>query len=158
MPEKTNFTHPHKSTTFIQIAAIIGLLDSAYLSYIKLANASIYCTPGLGHCDVVNASRWSLMWGIPIAVFGVVGYATILLLVTFGNRSKTLAPYVDLMLFGISLTGFLFSLYLTLIEIFVLKTICQWCVLSALMMTAIFILSITRLVVQSSKFKKSGGN
>lgn len=158
MPDKKNFTQHHKNTSLIQIFATIGLLDSAYLSYIKLANANIYCTPGLGHCDVVNSSQWSYLWGIPIAVFGVVGYTAILILITFGNRSKTLAPHVDLMLFGISLTGFLFSLYLTYIEIFILKTICQWCVLSALMMTAIFILSIIRLVVQSPKFKKSGGN
>lgn len=158
MPDKTNFTHHHKNMSLIQIFATIGLLDSAYLSYIKLANTNIYCTPGLGHCDVVNASQWSYLWGIPIAVFGVVGYAAILLLITFGNRNKTLAPNVYLMLFGISLTGFLFSLYLTYLEIFILKTICQWCVLSSLTMTAIFILSIIRLVVQSPKFKKSGGN
>ncbi len=146
------------SSNIIRIAAVIGLLDSIYLAYVKLANAEIYCTPGLGDCDVVNASQWSSLWGIPLGVYGVIGFAAILLIASFGNKWKLLTTHNDLILFAISFAGFLFSLYLTYIELFILHAICQWCILSALMMTVIFIVSVYKLVVKSAKFNNSGGN
>jgi len=142
----------------LMVASIIGLLDSIYLAYVKIANTEIYCTPGLGDCDVVNASQWSTLFGIPLGIYGIIGFSFILLLAVFGNKSKMLAPHADLLLFAISLAGFLFSLYLTYIELFVLQAICQWCVLSALMMTVIFVTVIHKLVVKSAKFSTSGGN
>ena len=137
------------TSSIIRIAAIIGLLDSLYLAYVKLAHTEIYCTPGLGDCDVVNASRWSTLWGIPLGVYGVAGFGVILLISLFGQKLKTLSTYSDLVLFALSLGGFLFSLYLTYIELFILRAICQWCLLSALMMTVIFIVSVYELVVKS---------
>jgi len=139
-------------TVVLVAASVIGLLDSIYLAYAKIANARIYCTPGLGNCDVVNASQWSTLWGIPLGIYGIIGFGLLLWLAVFGKRIKMLAPYVDLALFAISMAGFLFSTYLTYIELFVLKTICQWCVLSALMMTIIFITAIHKLAVKSTKF------
>lgn len=146
------------TSSIIRIAAIIGLLDSLYLAYVKLAHTEIYCTPGLGDCHVVNASRWSTLWGIPLGVYGVAGFGVILLISLFGQKLKTLSTYSDLVLFALSLGGFLFSLYLTYIELFILRAICQWCLLSALMMTVIFIVSVYELVVKSAKSINSGGN
>lgn len=146
------------SSIIIILASAIGLLDSIYLAYVKLFNAEIYCTPGLGRCDVVNASQWSTLWGIPLGIYGIIGFAALLLLASFGNKSKMLAPHSDMLIFGISLAGFVFSLYLTYIEVFVLNAICQWCVLSALMMTVIFVTVTYKLVVKSAKLTNSGGN
>lgn len=150
-------SRPRTSTLIIQISAVIGLLDSIYLAYVKIAKTPIYCTPGLGDCDVVNASRWSILFGIPLGFYGVVGFGLIFILATFGLRQRAFHPYIDLILFGFSLAGFLFSLYLTSIEIFVLKTVCQWCLLSAMMMSVIFITTIIRLVVKSPSTTASGG-
>ena len=138
------------TSSIIRIAAIIGLLDSLYLAYVKLAHTEIYCTPGLGDCDVVNASRWSTLWGIPLGVYGVAGFGVILLISLFGQKLKTLSTYSDLVLFALSLGGFFFSLYLTYIQLFILRGICQCCLLSALMMTVIFIVSVYELVVKSA--------
>ena len=150
-------SRPRTSTLIIQVSAVIGLLDSIYLAYVKIAKTPIYCTPGLGDCDVVNASRWSILFGIPLGFYGVAGFGLIFLLAAFGLHQRAIHPYVDLILFGFSLAGFLFSLYLTSIEIFVLKTVCQWCLLSAMMMSVIFITTIIRLVVKSPSTTASGG-
>jgi len=158
MPKTNKKTHGRTSTLVIQIAAIVGLLDSTYLAYVKIAKAPIYCTPGLGDCDVVNASRWSTLFGIPLGVYGVIGFGLILLVTFFGGKFKGIAPNTDLILFGISIAGFLFSLYLTTIEIFILKTVCQWCLLSAIAMTVIFVTTIIRLVVKSPTYIRTGGN
>lgn len=158
MPEKPTTSTHKTSTLIILIAAVIGLLDSIYLAYVKIAKAPIYCTPGLGDCDVVNASRWSELFGIPLGIYGIAGFGIILILLTVGLRNKWIFEHVDLVLFGISLAGFLFSVYLTGIEIFILKTVCQWCLLSAIAMSVIFITTIIRLVVKSPTNTASGGN
>lgn len=158
MPETNKNTQRRTSTFVIQIAAIVGLLDSTYLAYVKIAKAPIYCTPGLGDCDVVNASRWSTLFGIPLGMYGVIGFGLILLVTLFAGKIKGITPYTDLILFGISIAGFLFSLYLTMIEIIMLKTVCQWCLLSAMAMTVIFVTTIIRLVVKSPTYIRSGGN
>jgi len=127
--------------TVIWITAIIGLVVSGYLAYVKLFQQPIYCTPGLGDCATVNSSKWSELWGIPIAFFGVLSYLAVLFLIFIGPTITFLKKYVVLFVFGIGTFGFLYSLYLTYLELFVLKTICQWCVVSAICMTAIFIAS-----------------
>jgi uncharacterized membrane protein len=126
----------------IWITSLIGLATAGYLLYVKVFNAPIYCTPGLGDCATVNSSRWSEIWGIPVAFFGFLSYLALLFLVFFGPKIALLKKYFGYLIFGIGLFGFVFSLYLTYIEVFVLKTICQWCLLSALCMTVIFIASI----------------
>lgn len=126
----------------IWVTALVGLLVSGYLAWVKIFNTPIYCTPGLGDCVSVNSSDYSELWGIPIAFFGIMGFLSILLLVVFGERYKLIKQYQLLLVFGISLFGFLYSLYLTYLEIFVIQAICQWCVLSALCMTLIFSASI----------------
>ena len=142
---------PRKISKWIILAAsIIGMLDAGYLTFIKLTKIPIYCTPGLGDCDVVNASRWSELWGIPIAAYGFATYLAIFLIITLADRFKATRAYADLMLFDVSLMGFLYSVYLNIIGLTILKTFCQWCVVSFTMITTIFIVSIFRLVVKSA--------
>lgn len=130
----------------IRFAALIGLLDSIYLSYVKFSQIPIYCTPGLGDCATVNSSRWSELWGIPIALFGMLAFGTILLLSLYGNRVKFTRFYNDYLIFGISLVGLLFSTYLTYLEAFVIRAFCQWCVLSAISVLVVFIASLVMLL------------
>jgi uncharacterized membrane protein len=147
-----NFT-----TTLVWVTSLVGFIIAAYLSYVKIFNAPIYCTPGLGDCATVNASRWSELWGIPIALFGMISYLAILLLVFLGPKIAFLRPYIKLFIFGIGLFGFLFSGYLTYLEFFVIKMTCQWCILSAICMTIIFAASIFMLKQDSSYQTQLGG-
>ena len=107
---------PRKISKWIILAAsIIGMLDAGYLTFIKLTKIPIYCTPGLGDCDVVNASRWSELWGIPIAAYGFATYLAIFLIITLADRFKATRAYADLMFFAVSCMGFLYSVYLNII-------------------------------------------
>jgi len=129
----------------IYIASIIGLVDAGYLSIAKLTSAQLYCTPGLGDCLTVNASKWSYIFGIPVAYLGFLTYLAIVLLLVLSKRIKLLADYQEYLFFFITLVGILFSAYLTYIEAAVLHTFCQWCVLSAAMMTVLFITAVIKL-------------
>lgn len=144
MPNKKLTNQKDKSLLIIWIAGVIGLLDSLYLSYVKITSTPIYCTPGLGDCAAVNSSPWSEILGIPVAFLGSAAFGAMLLVLVLMNSSQWIRRYHNFILFGISFTGFLFSLYLTFVELFVLKTVCQWCVLSAISITVIVIAVITR--------------
>ena len=134
------------SERFYWIIAAIGLVDSLYLIWIKIADNPAYCLQGVGDCFTVNTSKYSQIFGIPIAVFGVLGYLAILLILYFENRVDFLRENSDYILFGLTLVGILYSAYLTYLELFVILAICPFCVLSAIAMTTLFILTIFRLV------------
>lgn len=126
------------------ILAILGLADAGYLSWIKLANAVAACS-GIGDCASVNSSRYAEMWGIPVALFGAATYIAILILLLLEGRWSLNFYLFRLGVFGVTLVGTLYSAYLTYVEVAILRAICPYCVISALLMTALFVLSIIRL-------------
>lgn len=109
--------------------AILGIGISAYLTYVKLQPEGIACN--LGQCDIVQASKYSELFGIPIAIYGL-GYYILFITLISANLKK----YANYW----ALWGLLFSSYLTLLELFVLKAICGWCVLSFIVIILINLL------------------
>ncbi|MBT3321376.1 MAG: vitamin K epoxide reductase family protein [Anaerolineae bacterium] len=134
-----------KINVYALIAAIIGLLDSAYLTWIKLSHNETLCAPGLGDCFTVNTSRYAEVFGIPIAIFGMATYLLIILILLFENRVAFIEENSTLALFGISLVGVLYSIYLSYLEEFVLHAWCPYCILSAIVITVVFVVSIIRI-------------
>jgi uncharacterized membrane protein len=57
----------------------------------------------------------------------------------------------------LTLTGFAFSLYLTYLEVFVIDALCQWCLASAVVMTALFITALVRLLRLSGPAQPAPG-
>ncbi len=134
-----------KITVVALVASIIGLLVSVYLVIVKYSPALLYCTPGLGDCQGVQNSRWSTMWGIPIALFGALAYLTLIGCYLFENLNRFTKKYAFYVIFGVSIFGFLYSLFLTWLELFVIHAVCQWCLISAVCMTLIFITTVVQL-------------
>lgn len=126
---------------------IIGLLVSIYMTIYKLTNNESMCIGSSG-CSEVNASRYSEINGIPVAVLGVVGYAAILALLFLEQRPGFIQENGSMIFFGISLIGFLFTLYLIYIEIALIKAYCPFCLTSQAVMIVIFIISVIRLARQ----------
>jgi len=127
--------------------AIIGLLVSIYMTIFKITSNDNMCI-GSKDCSVVNASRYSELYGIPVAVFGVVGYAAILAVLWLERNPGFFNQNGTMLLFGLSLTGFFFTLYLIFLEIALIKAYCPFCITSQAAMTIIFILSVIRVVRQ----------
>jgi len=129
------------------ILTIIGLLVSIYMTIYKITSNDSMCI-GSGDCKTVNASRYAEVYGIPVAVLGVAGYSAILAVLLLGNRPGFLQQNGTLLLFGLSLTGFLFTLYLIFVEVALIKAYCPFCITSQTAMTLIFIISVIQLVRQ----------
>jgi uncharacterized membrane protein len=126
---------------------IIGLLVSIYMTIYKVTNNESMCIGSSG-CSEVNASRYSEINGIPVAVLGVIGYTAILALLFLEQRPGIFQENGTMMFFGVSLLGFLFTLYLIYLEIALIKAYCPFCLTSQAVMTVIFIISVIRLIRQ----------
>jgi len=129
---------------FEVVFAIIGFADSVYLAWLKMSGGLAACG-GIGDCESVNASIYSQINGIPIALLGAGAYAAILLFLFLESRDDFIGDWSPIIVFGLSLTGTLYSIYLTYIEIAVLKAICPYCVVSAIAILIIFVISIARM-------------
>ena len=127
--------------------AVLGLLVSIYMTIYKVTSNNSMCL-GSGDCSTVNASKYSEVNGIPVAVIGVLGYAAILVVHYFENRNRFFKQNGTLIIFGMALTGFLFTLWLIYVEVAILKALCPFCVTSQTAMTLIFIIAVIRLIRQ----------
>ncbi len=121
----------------ILVASLIGVGIAGYLTYVHYEGLKVLCLSS-GGCETVQASRYSKLDGIPVAVLGLIGYIGLLGSLAIPGETGRIAG------FAIALTGFGFSLYLTYRELFTIKAICQWCVASAVLMTVLAILTAVR--------------
>jgi len=127
------------------VLAGLGLFDALYLLVIKLTDEPSLCIQGVGDCWSVNTSKFSEIMGIPISIFGAAAFLAIVFIQVFEQKSAFLKKYAPLALFGITLTGSIYSAYLTYVEIWVIHAICPFCVFSALVMFILMILSLQKL-------------
>jgi uncharacterized membrane protein len=105
-----------------------GLFVSGYLTYVKATNTQMACVAGgMFNCGIVQSSSYSMMFGVPIAYFGFAMYIVLGVILLFQYRVGIFQTYGNLMIFGISTFGWLFSMYLVYIQFFVLKALCPWC-------------------------------
>ena len=121
-------------TILLAVFALAGVTTMGYLLSLHYSSGEgAFCNLGEGlSCEVVNKSVYSEVFGVPVSFFGLLYFAAIFLLILF-RREKT--PYTAVTLLSVILLGP--SLYLTGVEIFVLKSICVFCELSKLLMVAI---------------------
>ena len=135
---------------------LIGLIDAAYLTYIKLAHQEAACA-GIGDCEAVNSSRYAEIAGIPIALLGAVAYILILLFLVFERRNNVLSENSILFVLGFTFIGVLYSAYLTYLELFVLHAVCPFCVLSAIVMVILFALTLFRYLKEPQELESIEG-
>ena len=123
----------------------LGMLVSAYMTIYKLTDNQTMCL-GNGGCSVVNSSVYSEVYGIPVALIGVLGYSAILAVLILSSRFALLGGNASLLVFGLSLTGFLFTAYLIYVEIALIRALCPFCLASQAIMTFLFVISVILLV------------
>ncbi len=124
---------------------VFGLLVSIYMTIYKFTGNNKMCV-GSGDCSTVNASVYSEVYGIPVALVGVGGYGAILAMLLYEKRNDFIRKNATMILFGFALLGFTFTAYLIYVEVAILKAYCPFCLASQATMTLIFILSVIRLV------------
>ena len=132
-----------KKFFLLALLALSGIADAAYLTFEHYQQVIPPCTinrllPIASDCGKVLRSSYSVMFGVPLAVFGVVQYllllTAIILLAVY--RKKISAYWLILQ----SMIGAIFSLYFMYVQLVILKSICLYCTLSAIISFSIFFL------------------
>jgi uncharacterized membrane protein len=122
------------------LVALVGIGVATYITIADSGGGHPLCVAGGSGCQTVANSTYSHLFGVNVAVFGVVGYVLLL--------GAALAPgdtgrFAGLLL---ALGGFGFSAYLTYLELFTIDAICQWCVASATLMTLLLAVNVVRAI------------
>jgi uncharacterized membrane protein len=129
---------------------------SIYLAYVEISHVQAVCGP-VGECNIVQASPYAQILGIPIAVLGILNYLAILVLWRVqryaGGRLVKLSAFG---LLGLTLAGTLFSIYLTCLELFVIRAVCAWCLSSAVITTLLMLLAAIPITGRASRSATAG--
>ena len=124
------------------LLSLAGLFVAAYLYLYKIGKiGNLAC--GSGGCEAVQWSPWSEIAGVEVALVGVIGYSGLLLLSLAALRPRLVGRrWPATMLATLSGIGVLFTVYLTYLELFVIHAICRWCVVSGVIILAIFVVAL----------------
>jgi len=134
----------------ILFIAILGLLISTYLTWLhyKPEGRSFCSINERFDCDAVNKSRYSEIFGIPVSILGMLGYAAFIALsITLLSRHTFDHDWIKMKkinrtMMVLAAIAFIFTVYLSTIQAFVLKTWCVMCIVSGLIIIMILILTI----------------
>ncbi len=120
------------------VVALIGFADATYLAIEHLRGVSPNCSL-LAGCDVVTSSKYSEIFGIPVALVGSLYYLSIFFaLVAYFDTKKIhffrVAAYLTPL-------GLLASAWFVYLQLGILKAICIYCMGSAISSTTLFIVA-----------------
>lgn len=128
------------------IFLLVGIFISGYLSYSTLAQVELQCVEMAGFdCAAVQDSAWSRLFGIPVALLGFISYIVIALIWTLEKRTTFFRDNGLLILFGLGLIGWLFSIWLLYVQAAIIGAFCPWCLLHECNFTLLFGLIALRL-------------
>lgn len=116
--------------------ALATICIAAYLLQAHYAGTSVVCSTG--GCETVAQSRYSEIFGVPVALIGLAGSVAILgslLIRGVPGRAAGL---------GLTLTGLLFAVYLIVVQVVVIGAVCEWCVANDALVGVLALLALWR--------------
>jgi uncharacterized membrane protein len=120
--------------------AFAGIVLTAYLGIVALnQDAPAFCTAGSG-CDLVQQSRWSRLFGVPVAIWGLGLYLAIAIAALFADAKVKSWRWR----WSLTLLGLAISVYLTATAAISLQAWCGWCLVSLGLLAAMFVILCVR--------------
>jgi uncharacterized membrane protein len=138
-------TIPKRIILALAIISFIGFLDATYIVAKHYLGEIPPC--GLtGECEAVLTSQYATVFNIPVALGGVIYYLFIfILLIAYLDTKNNRLIFI---ISSIILIGFLASLWFVYLQLFVIKAICIYCIISALICTILFFIGLFMLNLQ----------
>ncbi|TSA45090.1 hypothetical protein D4R51_02515 [bacterium] len=121
------------------ILAVLGSIDATYLTIVHYQDASVVCLL-INTCDSVLQSSYATVGPIPVSLLGVVYYLGIFILslVSFVKKNEKLFFATALL----TVFGLLASLWFLYIQLFIIHSLCFYCLFSAFDSIILFILGL----------------
>jgi len=129
----------------IAMLSLAGLFIAIYMYLYKIGKiGTLVC--GTGGCETVQLSPQARFLGVEVALLGIFGYVSLLVLALLALQPRFAGPaWPSRLLALLAGVAVLFTVYLTYLELFVIHAICRWCVASAVIILVIFGLSLADL-------------
>ena len=119
------------------VFALLGALVALYLWLYHLGLSPLVCP--IAGCEKVQKSEFSNLLGIPVAALGVIAFTGLFISSLAGVLRESLR--VERIVFVTSSLGMLAYVWFTYLELFVIRAICFWCVVSSVMMLGVWAFS-----------------
>jgi len=149
---------PPWSTSLVPVLCLLGLGIAGYLTFVETRQVVAICGP-VGDCNTVQSSPYAKLFGfLPVGLLGLIGYLAILAAWAIGRFSKgRLSDLAAVAMFAFAFFGVLFSIYLTYLELAIIRAICIWCLTSAVIMAVLLLLT-TRSALVRLVFEDAGAS
>lgn len=127
---------------WMALVSLAGVFLGAYLTlYHYGLIGTLAC--GVSSCETVQTSRWSMFLGLPVATWGAGFYVVMLVLSILGMQEKYAeSTGLSALMLALASCGAVFTAWLNYLEGFVIHAWCEWCLGSASMVLALFILAV----------------
>ena len=121
----------------LTVLGALGVVLTAALSYFAMTQEHLpYCGSGSG-CDIVQASRWSKLFDVPISLWGMMVYLAIVASAIAVRDRTQRARFVIFF----ATVGFAVSIYLNLVSLFAIGALCLYCLASFALISLIYLYS-----------------
>ena len=107
----------------LAVIATAGLGVAAYLTWVHYHPEALVCTRG-GGCETVQRSHYAVLLGIPIAIYGLVAWTSVLALILVDT------PLARVLVCAVALVAAAFAVYLVVLQVAVIEAICVWCMVN----------------------------
>ena len=120
------------------ILSFVGFLDATYLTAKHYIGLELNCILFKG-CEQVTTSAYAMVGGVPVALLGALYYLTVFLLfILYLDTKREIFLRIATLFTPL---GFLVSLWFLYLQIFVIKALCLYCLVSLATSTLLFIIS-----------------
>lgn len=133
----------------IAIFSFFGFLDATYLTITHYQNSIPPCSITFG-CETVLTSKYSTIGTVPVSLPGSIFYVAVMVFSIIALQTKRFL-FIKI-LFSLAVIGVLVSIGFFLIQALIIRSFCQYCLLSEAIALTILIFSI--LVLKASNHDK----
>lgn len=118
------------------LLTIAGIINTAYLAFSHFRNytdityASFCAISKAVNCDTVSQSPWSIFFGIPVAIWGLVGYLLFLLFILFVRKQDDHNIEIWSILLFLSGTYSITAVFFGYVSAVKIHSYCILCILS----------------------------
>ncbi len=134
---KTKNSYPYWVYTIpVLLLTIVGLFTSFYLAlshyrnYTDIDYSSFCAISRAINCDTVSQSIWSILWGIPLGIWGIFAYLLFFIITIPALQNTRKQRYLWDLLFVVALCYAIFDVYFGYISSIKIHAYCVMCLLS----------------------------
>lgn len=122
---------PNAYKKILFVLVLLGLADSVYLTYVHYVPKALICqSTGIINCALVITSQYSVVLGIPLAIYGLAWFIVQLALLFVRKNND-----IKLAWSGIGLVAVAYSI----VSMHLLGKICKYCVALDALILLVFI-------------------